>query len=98
MSKTEKSADKVAEKTEAVHIAPPNIKTGILWIKGTSPLVVHKFPEKAKKMIREKQAAGSVANSKKKREAKDFEAAFEGARHRSFEGWDGIPAPAFRSA
>ena len=97
MSK-EKKSEKAPEKTEAVHIAPPNIKTGVLWIKGTSPLVIHKFSEKSKRMIREKQAAGSVANSKKRHEAKDFDAVFEGARHISFEGWDGIPAPAFRNA
>ena len=85
-------------KTEAIHIAPPNIKTGEVWIRGTAPLVIHKFSEKAKNMIRDKQAAGSVANTKKKREAKNFDEVFEGARHKSFEGWDGIPAPAFRNA
>ena len=83
---------------EAIHIAPPNIKTGALWIKGTAPLVIHKFSDKAKRMIREKQAAGSTANTKKKREAKDFDEVFNGARHISTEGWDGIPASAFRNA
>lgn len=90
--------NKESTKTEAIHIAPPNIKTGEVWIKGTAPLVIHKFSEKAKNMIRDKQAAGSVANTKKKREAKNFDEVFEGARHKSFEGWDGIPAPAFRNA
>jgi hypothetical protein len=101
MKKTEKVNDTKKEenvKEEAVHIAPPNIQSGEIWIKGTSPLVIHKFADKAKRMIREKQAAGSVANSKKKREAKDFDAVFNGARHLSFEGWDGIPASAFRNA
>lgn len=83
---------------EVIHIAPPNIKTGEVWIKGTAPLVMHKFSDKAKNMMREKQAAGSTAKTKKERVAKDFDALFEGARHRSFEGWDGIPAPAFRNA
>ena len=86
------------EKTEAIHITAPNFKTGEIWIKGTSPLVVHKFSEKAKNMIREKQEAGSTANSKKKREAKDFTEVFNGARHISFEGWDGFPASAIRNA
>ena len=84
--------------TEAIHIAPPNIKSGVVWIKGTAPLVIHKFSDKAKNMIRAKQEAGSTANSKKKREAKDFTEVFNGARHISFDGWDGIPAPAFRNA
>lgn len=85
-------------KEERIVIAPPNIKVGVLWIKGTAPLVVHKFSDKAKRMIRDKQAAGTTANSKKKREAKDFDEVFNGARHISFEGWDGIPAAAFRNA
>ena len=83
---------------ENIHIAPPNIKIGEVWIKGTAPLVIHKFSDKAKLQIMQKQAAGSTANTKKKREAKDFDAAFNAARHISFEGWDGIPASAFRCA
>lgn len=83
---------------EAVHITPPNIKAGEVWIKGTAPLVVHKFSKKAIDMIRAKQEAGSTAKTKKVREAKDFTAVFNAARHISLDGWDGIPAPAFRNA
>ena len=94
--KKQQEATRVAEQ---VHIAPPNIQPGEVWIKGTAPLVMHKFSDKAKNMMREKQAAGTTANTKKgNRAAKDFDALFEGARHRSFEGWDGIPAAAFRNA
>ena len=85
-------AENKNEVTEQIHIAPPNIRTGEVWIKGTAPLVIHKFSDKAKNQIMEKQAAGSTANTKKKREAKDFDAAFNAARHISFDGWDGIPA------
>lgn len=81
-----------------IQIAPPNIKTGEVWIKGTAPLVIHKFAFKAMQMIKEKQEAGSTAKTKKNREAKNFEECFNQARHISFEGWDGIPAPAFRNA
>ena len=84
--------------TEAIHIAPPNIRRGEVWIRGTAPLVIHKFSDKAKNMIRAKQEAGSTANTKKKRDAKDFAEVFNGARHISFEGWDGVPASAFRNA
>lgn len=91
-------AENKNEVTEQIHIAPPNIRTGEVWIKGTAPLVIHKFSDKAKNQIMEKQAAGSTANTKKKREAKDFDAAFNAARHISFDGWDGIPASAFRAA
>lgn len=93
--KEEKKVEKVAT---PMHINPPNLVSGEVWIKGTAPLVIHKFSEKAKQMMHDKQAAGSVAKTKKTREAKDFNAVFEGARHRSFEGWDGIPAAAFRNA
>lgn len=89
---------KATDNTTAIHIAPPNIKVGELWIKGTAPLVVHKFSRKAKDMMRKKQMAGSTAKSKNKREAKDFDALFNEARHISFDGWDGIPASAFRNA
>jgi hypothetical protein len=44
------------------------------------------------------QEAGSQATKGKKREARDFQAGYEGARHKSIAGWDGIPASAFRNA
>jgi hypothetical protein len=81
-----------------LNIAPPNIKTVEFFIKGTAPLVVHKFSQKAILQIRQKQEAGSVANKNKKREAKNFDDLFNGSRHTSTEGWDGIPASAFRCA
>ena len=62
-----------AVKTEAIHIAPPNIQTGEIWIKGTAPLVIHKFSHKAKLAIKAKQEAGSVANKNKKKDAKNFQ-------------------------
>lgn len=84
--------------TKQIQIAPPNIKTAEFYIKGTAPLVVHKFSQKAITQIRQKQEAGSVANKGKKREAKDFDQLFNGSRHTTAEGWDGIPASAFRCA
>ena len=94
--KADKKAPERVE--EPIHISKPNIRAGEVWIKGNAPLVMHKFSQKAMMMMREKQAAGTTAKTKKGREAKDFDALFEGARHRSFEGWDGIPAAAFRNA
>ena len=86
------------ETTETIRITPPNLQTGEVWIKGTAPLVVHKFSDKTANKIRASQEAGSTAKSKKVREAKDFDALCNDARHISFDGWDGIPAPAFRNA
>ena len=44
------------------------------------------------------QEAGSTSRSKKVREAKDFDALYEGAKHKSAEGGEGIHAAAFRNA
>ena len=84
--------------TETIHIAPPNIKTGEVWIKGTAPLVMHKFSHKAKMQIKAKQEAGSTATKNRKKDAKDFTECFNESRHISMDGWDGIPAAAFRNA
>lgn len=93
----EKTMSKQTTQT-TVAIKPPNIQTGVVWVKGTAPLVVHKFSHKAMRMIRDKQEAGSTANTKRKREAKNFAEVFNGARHISLDGWDGIHAAAFRNA
>lgn len=83
---------------KTITIPAPNIKSVEFYIKGTAPLVIHKFSQKAIKQIRDKQSLGSLAGKNKKREAKDFTAEFNGARHISSEGWDGLPASAFRCA
>lgn len=80
-----------------IKISAPNIREAKFLIRGTAPLVVHKFSAKAKALIRQKQEAGSLANKGKSKSAKDFEEVFQGARHISTEGWDGIPAAAFRA-
>ena len=67
-------------------------------LKGTSPLVINRFSQKAMEEMRATQEAGSTARAKKVRTAKDFNALYEGAKHKSIEGWDGIHAAAFRNA
>lgn len=81
-----------------VVITPPDIRLIQLQIEGTSPLVINKFSAKAKEIMMATQMAGSTAKSKKTREAKDFEDLFNGARHVSSDGWDGIHAASFRNA
>lgn len=89
----------MATKTSPViQITAPDFRTIALDIQGTAPLVINKFSAKAQETMRATQEAGSVAKSKKVREAKDFEALFNGARHVSEEGWDGIHAASFRNA
>ena len=68
MSKTTKGATATAN-VEEIHISPPNIKSGSIWIYGTAPLVVHKFSHKAKMQIKAKQEAGSTATKNRKKEA-----------------------------
>jgi hypothetical protein len=89
---------KAASKAESLTIAPPNFQTASFLIRGTVPYVQNKFSSKARDTIKATQEAGSTAKKGKKREPKDFQAAYEGAMHRSAEGWCGVPAPAFRSA
>ena len=83
---------------ERITIAPPNFQVAEFRIVGTAPYVQNKFSKKAQDQIRATQEAGSTARSGKKREAKDFQACYESAKHKTKEGWCGIPAPAFRNA
>lgn len=92
------AAPKESAPTESVSIKPPNFQTAIFRIIGTAPYVQNKFSQKAREMMRSTQEQGSTGRSKRAKEAKDFMALFEGATHRSAEGWAGIPAPAFRNA
>ena len=79
-------------------IPAPKLRVVTIPIVGTSPYVQNRFSEKALNQIIETQKAGSTARGKRKREPKDFDAAFAGARHVLDDGSDGIPASAFRSA
>lgn len=78
-------------------ITPPNMKRVCFTIVGISPLMIAKFSHKALATIKAKHEAGSQAKSKKVREARNFDADVEAARHVSREGWDGLHAAAFRN-
>ena len=81
-----------------ITISAPDMRTISLNIIGDAPLVINKFSAKAQATMQATQEAGSTSKSKKTREAKDFEALFNGARHVRADGWDGIHAAAFRNA
>jgi hypothetical protein len=91
-------AEVLAETPQTLTISAPNFQTIRCRITGDSPYVQLAFGEKARNVMREKQAAGSTAAKGKKREAKDFGAAFIEAQHVSKQGWNGIPAAALRRA
>lgn len=78
-------------------ITPPDFRRLEINLQGTTPLVINRFSAKAMEMMRETQEAGSTARSRKTREAKDFEALYEGAKHIADGGWEGIHAAAFRN-
>jgi len=80
-----------------VAITPPNFQHLAINLRGTTPLVINRFSAKAMESIRRTQESGSTARSRKTRESKDFDALFEGAKHISDEGWEGIHAAAFRN-
>lgn len=79
-----------------VVIKPANIQRAEFRIRGTSPLVQARFSKKAE--IMDKMAQGSSAKNKKERAARDYEKEMKDAMHISAEGWQGLPAPAFRAA
>lgn len=82
--------------TTQVTIKPANIQTAVFNIRGTAPLVQARFSKKAELMA--KMAEGSTAKSKRERKARDYEQEMKDAMHVSSEGWQGLPAPAFRAA
>lgn len=85
-------------KTEQVVISAPNFKTAIFRVIGTAPLVMNKFSQKARQTMAAAQAQGTKSRKGQAKEGKDFDGLYEGAFHRSEEGWAGIPAASFRKA
>ena len=83
---------------EHVTIPAPNFSIAEFHIVGAAPYVQNKFSQKARNIMRSAQEAGPQGKKGLKREAKDFEACFQGAMHKAKGGWHGIPAPAFRNA
>lgn len=78
----------------AIVIPAPQIQRIEVPIIGISPLIVHAWSEKAKKMMLEKQQKKATGA----KEAKDPHADFMASRYISEEGWDGVPAGGFKAA
>lgn len=86
------------KQAESVVIKPANIQTVVFKIKGTAPLVQARFSGKAMQAMMSKMALGSQASKSRAKPARDFDDDLEQAKHISTEGWQGIPASAFRQA
>ena len=83
---------------ENITIKPPRIRTLEITIRGTSPLMMLRFSQKAKNKMIATQEAGSQSKSKKERAARDFEDDFKQASYKLPGGGYGIPAVSFRHA
>lgn len=81
-----------------IQIKAPNFKTAVFEIRGTAPLVIHRFSAKTKQQMRDKMEQGKSAGSKKNREAKACADLFQESRYISKEGWDGFHAGSVRNA
>ena len=78
----------------AINIKPIQQKRMTVRIVGTSPLQQHQWDEKAKRMMREKQAG----KKSKEREVRDPQAEFEAATYRTAKGKYGFPGMALKRA
>lgn len=87
---------RTAETNVTVTIKPPNLQTISVRIAGKTPYMQHRFSKKAEMMAKQKE--GSTSRGKKVRTARDFDRDYEEAKHKSIDGWCGIPAPAIRAA
>lgn len=85
-----------SKKQVAFEIKAPNFQTVEVGIRGTAPLMTHKFSMKARNQIEAKQTA--VDKVKSARAPKDYKAEFNAARYVSREGWDGFYAGSIRNA
>lgn len=85
-----------AKEAVRIEIQPPKFQAITLRLVGTAPLMLHKFSEKMRKQIEEKQTTES--KTKAKRAPKDYAAEFQGARYLDAKGRDGLPCGAIRAA
>ena len=85
----------MAKTSVSVEVVEFSIQQVIIPIKGISPLIVHAWSEKSKKMIANKQA-GKAKN--KKHEIRNPKEEFEAAKHIAVAGWEGYPAAGFKAA
>ena len=84
----------MAAKTVAISLPKIKLERHRLFLVGTSPLIVHAFPEKARKAMLDKQ----MKVSKGGRDARDPMSEVEAARYRLPDGRDGFPAVGFKAA
>lgn len=95
MSTSAQKNGTVDEAVASIALEPIGLQTFIIPIRGVTPLIMHKWSEKALQMMRDKQ---SGKKSRKKLEPKDPAAEAEAATYRLPDGRPGMPATAFKAA
>jgi hypothetical protein len=78
-----------------VELVEFKIKEVCIPIRSISPLIVHAWSEKSKKMITDKQS-GKAKNSK--HDFRQPEEDYQQAKHISSDGWEGFPVAGFKAA
>lgn len=87
-----------SQKTEKITISAPKMKLLRVRLVGESPLMILRFSQKSIDKMVATQEAGTQSNSRKKRDARDFQADYEAAFYRLPDGSPGFPAGSIRSA
>jgi len=72
----------------AVEVKAPNMKEAVFKIKGTAPLVVHRFSIKTKQEMQLKMEIGKAAGNRKIREPKNSDDTYNEGRYISKDNWD----------
>lgn len=94
---TKKTVEVASEGTKVIQLQRLEDELLIAQIVGVTPVIPHKWSEKSKRMMREKQqqVGGTV---RQKREAKDPEEEAESALYKLPDGRPGIPSVAYKAA
>jgi hypothetical protein len=81
--------------TDAIRLEPLRKVTSLIPVRGVSPIIPHKWSEKALRQMRDKQSGARV---KARHEPKDPVAEAESATYYLPDGRPGMPATAFKAA
>lgn len=86
----------MATESNVLTVTPPNVWSANFEIEGTAPLVMLRFSAKASMM--QGMAEVKTPGVKKVKPPRNYQKEFEDAQYLSPDGWNGIPASAFRNA
>jgi hypothetical protein len=82
-------------KEEKILIPSPRLEMIQVTVDGIAPLVMRNWDDKTKQQLADKQSGKNKAPRREDRDPKDV---LNAARYISTEGWDGVPAAAFKGA